>query len=45
MPVRVTALTVTERLYDRALLNPTHAEVQITLRVLTSDELTRRRRP
>ena len=39
VPVRVTALTVTERLYDRALLNPTHAEVQITLRVLTSDEL------
>lgn len=38
VPVRVTALTVTERLYDR-LLNPTKAEVQITLRVLTADEL------
>jgi hypothetical protein len=38
VPVRVTALTVTERLYD-ALLNPTKAEVQITLRVLTDDEL------
>ena len=38
VPVRVTALTVTERLYD-ALLNPTRAEVQITLRVLTADEL------
>ena len=38
VPVRVTTLTVTERLYD-ALLNPTKAEVQITLRVLTDDEL------
>jgi hypothetical protein len=38
VPVRVTALTVTERLYD-GLLNPTKAEVQITLRVLTDDEL------
>jgi hypothetical protein len=39
VPVRVTALTVTERLYDNALLHPTHAEVQITLRVLTAEEL------
>ena len=38
VPVRVTALTVTERLYDVAL-NPTRAEVQITLRVLTQEEL------
>jgi hypothetical protein len=38
VPVRVTALTVTERLYD-SLLNPTKAEVQITLRVMTSEEL------
>lgn len=38
VPVRVTALTVTERLYD-IVLNPTKAEVQITLRVLTDDEL------
>jgi len=38
VPVRVTALTVTERLYD-AVLNPTKAEAQITLRVLTDDEL------
>jgi hypothetical protein len=38
VPVRVTALTVTERLYD-TLLNPTSAEVQITLRVLTQNEL------
>jgi hypothetical protein len=39
LPVRVTALTTTETLYD-ALLNPTHAEVAITLRVLTPEELT-----
>jgi hypothetical protein len=38
VPVRVTALTITEKLYD-ALLNPTKAEVQMTLRVLTDDEL------
>lgn len=38
VPVRVTALTITEKLYD-ALLNPTKAEVQITLRVLTDEEL------
>jgi hypothetical protein len=38
VPVRVTALTITERLYD-GLLNPTHAEAQITLRVLTPDEV------
>ncbi|HEX2047672.1 MAG TPA: hypothetical protein VHF27_07905 [Acidimicrobiales bacterium] len=38
VPVRVTALTVTETLYD-ALLNPTHAEATVTLRVLTPEEL------
>lgn len=38
VPVRVTALTVTERLYDK-VLNPIKAEVQITLRVLTDQEL------
>lgn len=38
VPVRITALTITEKLYDIAL-NPTHAEAQITLRVLTTDEL------
>jgi hypothetical protein len=38
VPVRVTALTITERLYD-GLLNPIHAEAQITLRVLTPNEL------
>ncbi|HYQ36006.1 MAG TPA: hypothetical protein VER10_09070 [Mycobacterium sp.] len=38
LPVRVTALTITEKLYD-GLLNPTKAEVAITLRALTDDEL------
>lgn len=38
VPVRVTALTITEKLYD-PLLNPTHADVQITLKVLTPEEL------
>jgi hypothetical protein len=38
VPVRVTAFSVTEKLFD-GLLNPTHAEAQITLAVLTPDEL------
>jgi hypothetical protein len=38
VPVRVTGLAVTEKLYDSAL-NPTHAEAQISLRVLTPAEL------
>jgi hypothetical protein len=38
VPVRVTALSVTEKLFD-GLLNPTHAEAQITLSVLTPDDL------
>jgi len=38
LPVRVTELSTTETLYDK-LLNPTHADVHITLRVLTPDEL------
>lgn len=38
LPVRVTTLTITERLYD-PLLNPTHAEAQLGLRVLTPEEL------
>jgi hypothetical protein len=38
LPVRVTSLSITERLYD-AFLNPTHAEASITLRVLTPAEL------
>jgi hypothetical protein len=39
VPVRVTALTITEKLYDAVLLNPTHVEAQLGLRVLTEDEL------
>jgi hypothetical protein len=38
LPVRVTTLTITERLYD-SLLNPTHAEAQLGLRVMTPEEL------
>lgn len=38
VPVRVTGLNITEKLYD-GLLNPTHAEAQLSLRVLTPDEL------
>jgi hypothetical protein len=38
VPVVVTSLTVTENLYD-AKLNPTHAEAQVELRVLTPKEL------
>jgi hypothetical protein len=38
VPVRVRTLTITEKLYD-GLLNPTHAEAQIGLDVLTPDEL------
>lgn len=37
VPVRVTQLTITEKLYD-SLLNPTHAEAQLELRVLTPEE-------
>ena len=39
VPVRVTQLTITEKLYDSDQLNPTHVEAQITLNVLTEDEL------
>jgi hypothetical protein len=38
VPVRVTQLTITEKLYDAAL-NPTHAEAQLSLQVLTPAEL------
>ena len=38
LPVRVTSLTITEKLFDEKL-NPTHAEAQIELRVLTPTEL------
>jgi hypothetical protein len=39
VPVRVTTLTITEKLYDGTLLNPIHAEAQIGLKVLTPEEL------
>jgi hypothetical protein len=38
VPVRVTDLSITEKLYDGAL-NPVHADAQIGLRVLTPDEI------
>jgi hypothetical protein len=38
LPVRVTSLTITEKLYD-PLLNPTHADATVGLKVLTPDEL------
>jgi len=40
-PVRVTTLTLTEKLFDGTLLFPTHAEAQISLKVLTPPELER----
>ena len=39
LPVKVTTLTITEKLYDSLLLNPVHAEAQIGLQVLTPEEL------
>jgi hypothetical protein len=38
VPVRLTTLTITEKLYDKLLI-PTHAEAQIGMRVLTEKEL------
>jgi hypothetical protein len=38
LPVRVTQLSISEKIYD-TLLNPTHAEAQIQLTVLTPEEL------
>jgi hypothetical protein len=38
VPVRVNGLSITEKLYD-PLLNPTYAEAQIDLKVLTPNEL------
>jgi hypothetical protein len=40
VPVRVKSLTITEKLYDALLLNPTHAEAQVGVDVLTPDEVT-----
>jgi hypothetical protein len=39
LPVRITALTITETLFD-ALLRPTRATAELGFRVLTSKELT-----
>jgi len=39
LPVRVTTLRVTEKLYDPTLLVPTHAEAEIGLKVLTQSEI------
>jgi len=39
LPVRVTSLAITEQLFDEKL-NPTHAEANIELSVLTGDDLT-----
>jgi len=38
VPVKVTSLTITEKLYDAAL-HPTHAEAELGLKVLTPGEL------
>lgn len=38
VPVRMTSLAFTEKIYD-GLLNPTHVEAKVGLRVLTPDEL------
>jgi hypothetical protein len=38
VPVRLTGLTIAEKLYN-STLSPTHAEVQLTLKVLTPAEL------
>jgi hypothetical protein len=38
VPVRVTTLTITEKIFDAAL-NPVHAEAQIALKVVTPAEL------
>lgn len=39
LPVRVGTLKVTEKLYDPTLLVPTHADVEIGLKVLTQNEI------
>jgi hypothetical protein len=39
LPVRVTSLRITEKLYDSTLLVPTHADADIGLRVLTQKEV------
>jgi hypothetical protein len=39
LPVRLTSLTITEKLYDSLLLNPIHAEAQVGMTVFTPDEV------
>ena len=39
VPVRITSLSITEKFYDPVLLNPTHAEAAVSVRVLTPEEL------
>jgi hypothetical protein len=39
LPVKITSLSITEKLYDPVLLNPVHADAQIGLKVLTPEEL------
>jgi hypothetical protein len=39
VPVRVTSLTITEKLYDGSLLTPTRAEAQISLQVLREEDI------
>ena len=39
LPVRLTSLTITEKLYDSLLLNPIHAEAQVGMTVLTPVEV------
>ncbi len=39
VPVRVADLSITEKLYDPLLLNPTYVEAQLRLKVLTREEL------
>jgi hypothetical protein len=39
VPVRITNLSIVEKLYDPVLLNPTHAEATVGIRVLTPEEL------
>ena len=44
VPVRVTNLTITEKLYDALLLNPIHAEATIEIQVLTPEEVSKAER-
>ena len=39
LPVRITRLTITEKLYDPILLVPTHADADIGMKVLTQREV------